>query len=692
MSLTTQSPDSTVKLTLMSKDYRPPLFEENISFFKIKHPEIYNVVLNYASKDFVLCSNPDGSPNILDLKTNIPLYNTFTYGETLSAIKESVINIKRSAHIGNTFVLGGDENWRKDNTIQVTMLNELYAAGIFNKLQLKANFLTPLISHETDFLPFVRVCGIGLGYHLTELVKNYNISYITIYEPHLDLFYSSLYTIPWKLLFQYFTAKGKGINLSLGLTPEAAIESNTLFIQQRLTPLNTCYYRLNHFSSNKIKEINSQEPLSDVITRDVSDAGWYEDQRAGFYWGARNIRQKNKVYTGKKVKKYFRAFIVGSGPSLNKSIHYIKQHQRDALIISCGSAISALLRNDIVPDYQVVQERFWHYGRYEEDLDQEILKNITLIKLNVCSPKSDKYYKETLVIQKFRDPGSSLLGEEYTVTKAVNPSVTNAGVSILSRLGVNEIYLFGADYGAPKDSKKMHASGTIYDDDAIDDTVESRADYNLPGNFGAEISSDAFLSWSLKTTELTIAEYPNIKWINVGEGALIKGAIPTRTDDLPKRFSKPVSKKNIKYEISKCFNNHYSSSETIEHLKTIQMQQVNEYFDALLGFMESTPQTREEVVYVLGMLYSAVSVGQNESHFLPASLLSFGFKQFITDVYIQNSLEIDDESAAIFFQNTKKIFTNYIIAIHTDLNQIIQAIDAKEEIDLLHYNDLVTNP
>jgi hypothetical protein len=543
--------------------------------------------------------------------------------------------------------------------------------------------MTPLQDYKTDYIPLIRVNGIGLGFHLTELIKKKKISFMTIYEPHVDLFFSSLYTIPWQLIFKYFDSKGKGINLIVGGTPDEAIKNNIAFIKKRLLPLTNHFYYFNCFNSEKIAEVIAKEPQSDSVESDNTDAGWYEDQRAGFYWGTRNIIKRNRFFSGRKANSYFRAFVVGSGPSLDDTISYIKTHQNDALIVSCGSAITPLINAGIIPDYEVVQERFWHVSKFEEEHDLKILKKVVLLKLNVLSPKNDKFYKKALVFQKFKDPGSSLLDDNYPLTTAVNPTVTNAGISMCAALGVNEAYLFGVDYGAPQDSKTMHASNTTYDNLPIDDTVKSKTNLDLPGNLGSVIRSSSVLFWSLKTTEMKIAEYPDIKWYNVGDGALITGAAPVKLEELPRKFKKRINKKQLQEEISNCFNNHYSPSEVLERLRTAKMQQVEEYFLALRGFTDATPQTREEIINVLSLLYNAVNLGQNNSNFLPSSLLSYGFKQFITNVYIQSSLEENDNSATRFFEAAKRILMDYITDIEKDLTEMLNYIESDSEIDLL---------
>ncbi len=678
------SPNITV--TLLPQDYKNEMFEQNLGYFKVAQPALFNAIIKHKCEEYRLCSNPDGSPNILQIQNKKIVYPVSSVNDFLPIISKQINSLPCNIRVLSTFLRGGEEGWRNNNPIQVKTMDRLYSAGIFQKMNLSPDRLSILDDHTTDYLPLVRVYGIGLGYHLTELVKQKNVSYITIYEPHLDLFYTSLYIIPWQLIFKYFSGKGKGINLSIAITPDEAIEQSIAFIQQRLVPLTSFFYRLNHFpDSPAIKEVIKKEPQTDELQRNQADAGWYEDQRAGFYYSARNIKKGNKFFTGHKTKIYFRAFIVGSGPSLNETIDYIKSHQDDAIIISCGSAITPLLKAGIIPDYEVVQERVWHFEKHEERHDLDLIKQITLLKLNVVSPQIDKHYKETLIFQKFKDPGSTLLGNNYAVTMAVNPTVTNAGISMAAELGVNEVFLFGVDYGAPKNSSKMHAANTVYDDESIDDNAANKTCFELQGNLGAVIQTTSVLSYSHKTTEERIVLHPEIQWFNVGEGALIANTIPLAYENLPVKFSQKINKQNLRQEILNCFNNNYSPVDVLNQLNTHYMQQVDDYFQALLGFTDSCPRTREEIIYVLSLLYNAMNFGSEQTHFLPTSLLSYGFKQFINNIYIQTSLEPDDDSAAHFYENSKSIFINYIADIRENFTELLEHVNGDQEREICTY-------
>ena len=670
--------------TLLPSDFSNEMFERNMAYLSDKQPALFDLVKKHKCKEYWLCGNADGSPNIMHLPSNAPVYAASNITEIIEPINRQIGRLFCYAHINKTFLNDEDPWWQKNNPIQIKMLGGLYDAGVFNDFQLKNDNMAPIANYSTDYLPFVRVYGIGLGYHLIELIKRKKISYMTIFEPNLDLFYTSLYTIAWDLIFKYFSYNNKDINLVLGASVEDAIRTNLDFIEQRLTPLTSLFYRFNHFNGAPvIQELIEKEPQFDNAHRCSVDEGWYEDQRIGFYYSARNIKNGNKFYFGKKVKRYFRAFIIGSGPSLDESIDYIKAHQDEAFIVSCGSAITPLLKFGIVPDCQVVQERNWHIRELEERHDLDILKNISLLKLNVVSTKIDRHFKEALVFQKLSDPGSVLLQDNYPVTSDVNPTVANAGIAFAAELGVNEAYLFGVDFGAPKGSKEMHALNTFHKDLGHDEEVESQACYDLPGNLGSVIRSSRVLSWSLDVAEKRIVAHPNIQWFNVGEGALIKGVTSIAVEQLPVNFTKKIQKSKLREEMSSCFDSNYSYSEVLARLDSYCMKQVEEYLQAVLEFTNTEPKSREEIVSTLSLMYKAASIGRAEIDFLPASLVAHSVKQFINNVYIQTGLAKDDESAVCFFDAAKIIFYNHVHDIKEDLCKIISYMEKDEETELI---------
>lgn len=301
-----EKPSNTKMVTLLPETFRNETFEQNLQYLKGHQSALYNLVAKHKCLEYRLCSNPDGSPNILHMSDKTLVYNAASIDEIIAPIQNAIDNLFCNSQLPANCLKSADERWQRNNPIQVKMMDTLYDAGIFQRMHLTAQGLSPLQGYSTDYLPLLRVYGIGLGYHLTELIKQRKISYLTIYEPHLDLFYTSLYTIPWQLIFKYFEGKGKGINLVVATTPDTYINSCMTFIQQRLVPLTSFYYRFSHFNNTSIlQETIEKETHADEIQRHQSDSGWYKDQRIGFYFSARNIRNKNKIFQGKRQNVIF---------------------------------------------------------------------------------------------------------------------------------------------------------------------------------------------------------------------------------------------------------------------------------------------------------------------------------------------------------------------------------------------------
>lgn len=70
----------------------------------------------------------------------------------------------------------------------------------------------------------VLVFGLGLGYHLLELLQNCRIKYLVIYEPQTDFFLGSFQTIDWRQVFEVAQFSGTQISLQIGNDASSVVE------------------------------------------------------------------------------------------------------------------------------------------------------------------------------------------------------------------------------------------------------------------------------------------------------------------------------------------------------------------------------------------------------------------------------------------------------------------------------------
>jgi hypothetical protein len=85
--------------------------------------------------------------------------------------------------------------------------------------------------------------------------------------------------------------------------------------------------------------------------------GFFDDSLIALSHSMRNIERGVPFFKkNKKISQKHQnvpVFIIGSGPSLDESLPFIKENKERAILISCGSAISALHKHGITPDIEV---------------------------------------------------------------------------------------------------------------------------------------------------------------------------------------------------------------------------------------------------------------------------------------------------------------------------------------------------
>ena len=684
----TESTENNVEL--FADDFRNSLFDENLLFFQRYDRDIYQMMHNHRPTEYRLCANNDGSPNILHVGSGSLVYPNSS--ESIAANDDRKIDgMEREFRFSALYLLRGDSRIIEISPVQMAAYRELLSISPldFEIYHDDGGAECVRINREDfSFIPFLRVYGVGLGTHLVRLIQEKDIVYANITEPHPDLFFCSLFVIPWRAIFEYFSVGSRGLNLVVGKEAEDAVTIQHSFITEKFPLLTSSFYRLEMFSnSQQIRDLIVSEKKHDALFHSQLTSGWYDDQKIGLFNSFRNLKNNSKIYKGSKVKGAVRVFLVGSGPSLDASLDYIKQNSANAIIVACGTARSPLLAAGITPDFHVLQERVWTdraLDSAESEDERSAAKDICCLKLNVVSPNVDADYQSAFIFQKANDPGSSLLLNDFPVTQAVNPTVTNAGVAFVAALGAAEAFLFGIDYGSPKDHGRWHARATIWDQrqDAV--AEKDKNYFEIQGNFGEQVVTTPLLHWSLNRTELTIERHNRTKWINVGPGASITGTKECAVEELPERLSL-LDKRLAMQSMFDCFSTDYSFADVERRFQSTHRQSIHSYLDRLSEIGASEPSSRAEILSTLSAIYVAVDVGASDPQFMPSTLLAGGVKRLIENIYVQTSMCASDQQAALFFREAKDVLNQYYESIKDDIDHVIDC--AREDIEIWHWSD-----
>lgn len=375
---------------------------------------------------------------------------------------------------------------------------------------------------------YLFVFGIGLGYHIPILIEETTARHVVLIEPIAEFALHSLSAIDWEAVFERATERGIEIHFILETRPDEIVaEIEEVLYSGGITFLDGSYY-CPHYYSWTLKEtfLLLQERLKHFYI----SFGFFEDELEMIKNCYVNMRDHSfRLIEGKPhLRQDFPIFIIGSGPSLDRDLPHIRKWRENAILMSCGTALRILLKNDIRPDLHVENERVRIVPEILGDCRRDFgLDGITLIATTTANPQIaglfDKrwyFFRDALSPTDIFDTGTDSV-------KNADPLVTNAGFSIATLLGFQNVYFFGVDCGQ-KEVGLHHSKDAIYYQKKhvhLDEQYRKRPDRVLPGNFGGEVKS--FWAYDLGRRMLgEVQAKRRVNLYNCSDGAAIAGATP----------------------------------------------------------------------------------------------------------------------------------------------------------------------
>ena len=525
----------------------PIRYQNNLAAFEKYMPDIANTFRDYKPvRAFRLFCTENGIPNLEWLDTQTAIYGEDPYLICSQQIKET---LAASALTRVDF----SEEYNPVNFFHLDYLNEM--VRIFKSADQELPFLTSL----PDSIPMMMMFGVGLGYQLGYLYETKKVDTLFLFEPNLDLFYASLHCFEWAPLLDYLAQENMGLHIFLGQDEKSIMADMLMAIHRRgaYLAINTlpCW----HYPSPEIFK------LIETVKREFSliyrGWGFFEDNIFSLSHCTRNIETHTPfLLANAKVSKKWKntpVFVLGNGPSLDAAIEKIKMYQDAAIIVSCGSTISALYKAGIRPDIHVETERTKSVPDFLKLLeDDDYLRDILFLSSDIIHPDCMKMFNRAGLCFKYDEPSAMLFALYFQEARkrahlsGINPLVSNIGLSISCALGFENIYLFGIDNGY-RDSKQHHSSLSSYFDGGeqavarLTKLVSSGAEYPVAGNFGGEVMTNGLFDLSRRVLGHTLAYYPNAVCYNCSDGALIEGAKPLPLDAICIPNKKPLDKAGL---------------------------------------------------------------------------------------------------------------------------------------------------
>lgn len=510
--------------------------QKNLALFADRFPQIHKLVCNRTPTDVSLVLDPNHNINLANISDGICFYN----GDPKAICNEQVDQFKRKARVRRFLMTKNKEQNEKHAHIQaLNTLIDGYEQE--NPIRLRK---TPA------YLPNLIVSGIGLGYHLNALVKNYDIQNILIYENCIDSFYASLHTLDWQGILDYFQHDNRTISLCIGVSPDIGLQQiksviNNIGLHSQVF---TFFYR----HSDRQCDKDFIERYDNDMQFVIQGLGYFDDERIGLAHAHHNLSRPDlPVFIAKEKKERDTpVFIVGNGPSLDLHADYLRENQDNAIIISCGTALTSLLRMGINPDFHIEMERpAFIEQAIRSGSTEEQRKNITLLCLHTVAPQTIACFPEACYALKPHDAGNQLVREQYSNTKLddlvyCNPTVANCALSFVVNMGFINTHLIGIDFGVYKEGQHHSQNSIYYDFERISSTTDSSKSFYqgdqviCEGNFGGEVTCSLVFNNSRIQLEtlLSLAKRvnPEFKCINSNHGAKIKHTLTEQLGNLSK--------------------------------------------------------------------------------------------------------------------------------------------------------------
>ncbi|WP_158678135.1 motility associated factor glycosyltransferase family protein [Pseudoalteromonas sp. T1lg23B] len=391
--------------------------------------------------------------------------------------------------------------------------------------------------------------GLGAGLQIPALLKKVRYTDVIIIENDVNSLELACNHIDIAQLQTHCRKHGGNLHI-------LSIESYADFIDSMRSILKKHGYHLladislfRHYNTPLYDEI--VDKFRSWRNRLASMWGFFEDELIGLSHTIQN--QRHILKSAPKLASYFtiqpKVVIVGNGPSLDKEIEALAQ-AKDVVIVSCGTAVASLLRLGIIPDFHVEMERTADIFELKADsLSDPRLNSTILLTLNTVSPKLLALFENKLVFPKANDIGTEILRDgDHTFEPLYhcNPTVVNAALAIMLKLGFTNIALIGCDFGF-RDEQQHHSQYSQYHDNQDPLFLNKmHAELSVKGNFGGVVHSTRIFNEARLSLEALIARCNHETIINASDGAYIQG---TKTSTLD-HFLRSPSATDIKQAVA----------------------------------------------------------------------------------------------------------------------------------------------
>jgi len=534
---------------------------------------------------------------------------------------------------------------------------------------------TQRIFPKDEQIDFIAFMGTGLGYHLQSLFASNTIRYAFVYEPDPDCFYCTLHSIDIGDMIKACFSRGGQLTLQIGGNSNGFVNEIARIFKRKGYFNVSKMFLYRHYLSDETNE--AFQMVHDLAYRYVSGWGFCEDEITGLSHTLTNISTNNYpclLETAKSRKRELPVFLVGNGPSLDFSFEYLKAHQDNAIILSCGTALKPLLDFGIIPDIHIEMERPAElFGWIDKVGHKDKLKQMELICINTVYPEILKLFKRAHLVLKPVDAGSTFIQEyisdKYSEVFYCNPTVSNAAAASAVAMGFKNLYLFGVDYGF-KSEEHHHSKGSLYyrDNEGLDLGNNSVA-LSVPGNFEEKVLTTQVFDSSRMMMEMLLQANPDVNCVNTSDGALIQLSTPCQISDLVDFPIIAKKKEVIEQLLKESFDNaEYKACDHMAEFATL-LPKLKAITKKIIS-LSSEVKTRLELIDAFTAQYELVNNFEHNRIHKMYHVIMHGTLNYLQSNIMSNTyLYADREQQEQFIQFALSTMNEHLLSLFEELKE-----------------------
>ncbi len=597
-------------------------FLTNLAVLRVHMPNVYEFFRDYTPTNVRLAFDAAGEINLV--RDGLQVYPDSPRAACYEQVDVFINDPKSFRYFPQNQDEKGFEHY----------LHTIALREIREKAEIRSSHQHYLSPFDVDRSPdCFCVLGSGLGYHLEKLSLELNIAFLYLFEPDPDCLYATLHTIDFAPIIERCRSRGGFLKITVGGGDSTFVnEISSMIDQQGAFNLSRLLVYRHYFGEDIDKAF---QLIHDLAYRYVSGWGFFEDEAISIAHSLHNMQMRIPVL--KRVKKEQSkistpVFIVGNGPSLDKTIDFIFAEKDKAIIFSCGTALRPLVARGIIPDLHIESERTFHVYEWLQNAgNQEVFDSSVLIGPNILPPKAVALFKHKYLFIKPHDAGGLIIqnacNDHYENLFLCAPTVSNGAAAAAVAMGFNNLYLFGVDYGFWTEEYHHSKSSAYYQKDWKGETAVMESHFEIDASRGGKILTNTVFDMSRGIMEMLLEQHP-VKCYNLSDGALIRGAI-FMDPDLPITIDYSDSEEKadvIKKTLANRFDMPRSDGEAMRRQFFDDFHRLEQLTLLLMNMSRGVnrPNTREELHRVFMLQYNTLNKIKNDKNLRVAHRLLKG--------------------------------------------------------------------